>query len=183
LRLRVAVFVALLPACSAPEQSSRGDSDTTRALSSAVVSIASEADTSCEFVRVKAHPSADSLIAEFLRRDAVGQFLQTDSWFAGAVECPGHEPGPDAYTVIADFRTRDLDRTAASLAVEVTSRRLGFVEASGGFRADSGQPVDTVRAIRTEYGWRVAAPSLRQFVSESVARARGDLSKKGTTTQ
>jgi hypothetical protein len=126
-------------------------------------------------VQVAAHPLADSLIAEFLRRDAAGQFLRTDPWFAGATECPGHEEGPDAYAVIADYRTRELKRTPDSLAVEVTSSRLGYVESANAFRSDSAEVVDTVRAIRTTYGWRIAAPALRQFVVESAARARGDL--------
>lgn len=134
-----------------------------------------EADSSCDFVRVTAHPSPDSLVAEFLARGAAGQFLRSDPWFDGATECPSHEAGPDEYTVISGYRTRLLSRDADSLAVQVTSRRIGHVESGHGFRADAGEAVDTVRAVRTAFGWRVTSPAPRQLVSESAAAARGDL--------
>src|SRR5665213_1260842 len=57
-------------------------------------------DTSCDLDHTVAHGDADSLIAEFIARDAAGQFLKADTWYDGATECPGHEPGPDSYTVI-----------------------------------------------------------------------------------
>ena len=134
-------------------------------------------DSDCGFVRVSGHANPDSLIAEFLRRDAAGEFLETNDWFSGATDCPDHEGGPDTYTLIASYEIRPLARLDTSVAVEVRSHRLGLVTAgvSGSqFDEDLGEIVDTVRARRTGYGWRIASPALRLFVrADAPARRLG----------
>jgi len=81
-------------------------------------------DETCEFVASRDHPDPDSLISEFLARDAEGDFLQTSDWFAGATMCPGHEPGPDFYTVVEGYEVASLERTPHRVGVVVTSPRV-----------------------------------------------------------
>ena len=52
-------------------------------------------EASCDFSTTRAHPDRRKRAAEFLRRDAAGDFLRSDPWFDGATDCPGHEPGPN----------------------------------------------------------------------------------------
>lgn len=128
----------------------------------------------CGFDTTTAHPDPDRLITEFLERDAAGQFLQTDRWFNGATECPGQEPGPDAHLVIDAYRVAPLSRSADTVRVAVTSAVVGMWGHLG-LQPDAREVVDTVTAIRTPHGWRIAGPALRQFVlraaSDSFHRA------------
>lgn len=126
-------------------------------------------DEGCGFDTTVAHPDGERLIAEFLERDAAGEFIQSSGWFTGATECPGHEPGPDAFTVIADYRVTPLGGAADTVRVAVTSTGLGTLVNGSRFEPDSRTIVDTVQAIRTRYGWRIVSPALRQFVRRTVA--------------
>ena len=55
-----------------------------------------------------------------------------------------------------------------TVRVVVTSEASGDMVASE-FRANPRTIVDTVTAIRTRYGWRIASPALRQFVRRAAA--------------
>lgn len=116
-------------------------------------------DSSCAFVRVNAHKNADSLLHEFVARDARGEFRQSSSWFDGAVDCPGHEPAPDQTTIVSAYRLDILSRTSDSVRAIVTWERVAY----GGQAVDAlvpGREVDSVVAVRTSYGWRIASPAL-----------------------
>ena len=120
------------------------------------------ADVSCEFARSVAHPDADSLIAEFVARDARGEFLSASPWFNAAVTCPGHEPGPDVATQVQGHQLRVLARGRDSVRAEVTWERTGYVGADHGHA--TGVEHDTLLAIRTEFGWRIVSPALNPHV-------------------
>ena len=120
-------------------------------------------DETCEFVRIAAHNDPTRLIDEFVARDARGEFTESSAWFNGAVDCPGHEPGPDQAAVVATHAVRVLTRDQDSVLAEVTWRRLGYV--TGGVeRAAPGVDIDTLRAIRTPFGWRIESPALNPHV-------------------
>lgn len=113
-------------------------------------------------------------MSEFIARDARGDFLRTSEWFQGATMCPGHEPGPDSYTVIEDYQVTSLERMPSRVGVVVTARRVGYLSSTG-LRVDPGTDVDTVFASLTSHGWRIESPALRLRVLKSAARERGDL--------
>ena len=120
-------------------------------------------DETCDFVRVVAHNDPTRLIEEFVARDARGEFTRSSQWFNGAVDCPGHEPGPDQSTMVVAHAVRVLTRGRDSVLAEVTWRRLGYV--TGGVeRAAPGVDLDTLRAIRTPFGWRIESPALNPHV-------------------
>jgi hypothetical protein len=131
-------------------------------------------EASCLFEKRHDHPDPDSLIAEFLRRDAAGDFLRSNSWFDGATECPGHEPGPDQHTAIARYQTRVASRSDSLAAVEVTTLVLGAVTYTE-FIPGITTLVDTLVARRTPFGWRLTGHVLRQHVLASVVLERGRL--------
>jgi len=117
----------------------------------------------CGFVRVFAHPHPDSLVYEFLSRDASGQFLRTDEWFAGAIDCPNIEGGPDTFTLISGYSVAPLQRHENEANFLVKSERLGFVDPFE-FEEDRKTVVDTIVVHRTSYGWRIKSPALRLHV-------------------
>ena len=173
MRLRILAGVALLAlgACRG-QQAAPVDSETARSTASTAAASAAgqpwylDPDEGCAFDTTVAHPDPDRLVTEYLARDAAGQFLQTDAWFAGATECPGHEPGPDSYVVISEYRSAPLHRGSDSVAYAVTSTVVGMMGPAG-LRSDPRTVVDTVAAVRTPFGWRIASPALRQFVRRS----------------
>ena len=132
-------------------------------------------DSACAMSHTLAHTNPDTLLAEFLARDAAGEFLDSDPWFDGATQCPGQEFAPDGYQVIDRYTAAPLARTRDTVAVVVTSRRVGIV--SGQFYSPAPATiVDTVRAVSTPYGWRIESPAMRAFIQRDVASRRGDLS-------
>lgn len=149
----VAVAVLVMCSCSDSRDAATADSD---ALAEAAI-----ADTlGCGLIAHHQHLDADSLVAEFLRRDAAGEFQYPSAWFDGAVTCPGHEPGPDVVTIARGYSMRPLRRTADSLVVEVVWNRVGY----GGFGADAidpGTDYDTLAVARTPFGWRMISPALK----------------------
>lgn len=122
------------------------------------------ADSSCDFVRVDAHPDPDQLLAEFVARDARGEFTESSDWFDGAVDCPGHEPGPDQATIVKGHQVRILARGADTVRAEVRWDRTGIRRGGGEEDADSGVVIDTLVAVRTSFGWRIASPALNPHV-------------------
>ena len=121
---------------------------------------AAASDTAgCELAAAPAHADGEALVREFVRRDAAGEFTAASPWFTGAVDCPGHEPAPDAATMARDPRVRVLSRAADSVRAEVRWERLSVGEAER-----PGTEVDTLTAVRTPYGWRVRSPALNPHV-------------------
>ena len=71
--------------------------------------------------------------------------------------------------MIADrYRSAPLSRSSDTVRVAVTSEASGDMVASV-FQANPRTIVDTVTAIRTRYGWRIASPALRQVVRRAAA--------------
>jgi hypothetical protein len=153
--------LAYLIGCSPGERAA----DSTRAISQS----ASVDREGCALVRTNAHPDADSLIAEFLRRDARGEFRQSSVWFNAAVDCPGHEPGPDQATEASGYTMRVLTRHSDSLRVEVRWTRLGYVTA-GVARESLGVEIDSITAVKTPFGWRIESPALNPHMPPLVPK-------------
>ena len=120
-------------------------------------------DSSCEFVRTVAHADPESLINEFVARDARGEFTSSTAWFNGAVTCPGHEPGPDEATQVRSHQLRIIARGRDSVLAEVIWERVGYV-GRGADALAPGVDHDTLVALRTEFGWRIASPALDPHV-------------------
>ncbi len=140
---------------------------------------------SCDFVKTVANPDPLQLTAEFVRRGAGGEFLQTDQWFETATDCPGHVAGWDAYDIVAAPAIGNtLMRDSVGMVV-VSYKRLGnvgLVQDSTGanapvmvMRIDTASIADTLALRRTQFGWRIAGQVPPPRVSYQAAFARGDL--------
>lgn len=121
----------------------------------------------CAFELTNSHPDPRQLILEFVRRDSSGEFRGASVWFAGAVDCPGHEPGPDVASEISGYHLRFLSETRDTVRAEVLWTRLGYVSANGS-EESLGTEVDTLAAVRTPYGWRIKSPALNPHVPAMV---------------
>lgn len=134
----------------------------------------------CGFAERQGHPDPDPLIDEYLERDARRAEVDIDEWFDGAVLCPGQEGGPDMYGLVAGYTTRHLPGTDTTAAAVVTTRRLGYVGFSGAgvpkLVIDTATTVDTVRALRTPFGWRIDGPAFRLAVHPDSPLAQSHLS-------
>ena len=145
-------------ACGVASDSPAQKADATRAERVATAPLGAEADTvGCEFAAVLTHPDPDSLLREFVRRDSAGQFTQSSEWFNRAVDCPGHEPGPDIATPIRGVDIRQIDRDSTALRAEVRWERT----------LEPGALIETLTVRRTRYGWRVQSPVLNPKVPRS----------------
>ena len=143
--LRLALMVVAM-ACHRDDQPS--------VASATVTTNPALADSTCNFVRTVAHPEAEALVREFVRRDASGEFLEASDWFNQAVDCPGHQGAHDVPTEARGYKLAIAYRDSAELRAEVTWDVVGKGDA-----VMPGTEVDLVRAIHTPFGWRVASPA------------------------
>jgi hypothetical protein len=94
--------------------------------------------------------------------------------------CPDEEGGPDSYMLAAGYVARHLPGTDSTAAAVVTTHRLGFVtfDSIGRplLKVDTATTMDTVRAVRTPYGWRIDGPAFRLAVHPDAPLARSHLS-------
>lgn len=145
---------------------------------------------SCDFVKTVANPDPRQLTAEFVRRGAEGEFLQTDQWFETATDCPGHVAGWDSYDIVAAPAIGNSFMRDSVGTVVVAYKRLGNVgpvEDTTGVRGsimvmriDTASIADTLALRRTQFGWRIAGRVPPQRVSYQAAFTRGDLKAADT---
>jgi hypothetical protein len=121
------------------------------------------ADSSCAFVRTAMHPDAVRLLKEFVARDARGEFIRSREWFNAAVACPGHQPAWDDAVMARNPRMSILTRGTNTVRALVVWERLGYV-GPGSDAMAPGVDSDTLVALRTPYGWRIASPTPRPHV-------------------
>ena len=125
-------------------------------------------EAECGLSIVDDHPDGRKLLHEYLDRDAVGQFLESDDWFDNATECPDHESSPDAFRVISSWRIVDSTFSDTAARAIVESQQLGLVSSDSLddkiFEPDPRVYTDTVTLRLTRFGWRVRSPALRQLV-------------------
>ena len=118
----------------------------------------------CAFDSSVVHRDPVALLREFAGRDAQGQFLKTDPWFDKAVDCPGHEPGPDAFAVIKTYDIAFDTISGDTVRARITYRPLGWLEGGARFSADTTVEVRILKAAEGPFGWRIASPALDQHV-------------------
>lgn len=147
-----------------------------------------EVDESCAFVKIKAHEDVKELVHNFVRKDAEGLFLQADPWFESAVDCPGHEPAPDSYSVIKGYDIKPVDSTDKSAKFDVTYQVVGAMA----YKMDTEQKYviefepakkpgavkRTMEAVNTPYGWRLTGEMMNPHVLATALLKRDDLSPK-----
>jgi hypothetical protein len=162
----LALVWAAAVGCSGSSDTPKKDTASTLSVPASVSSTetapAAEDTAGCELSRQVSHPSPDSLLRELVRRDAAGQFARSTVWFNQAVDCPGHEPGPDAATPVLGYHIRELARTDTSVRSEVLWERPS-VEGS-----PAAQPLaETLTVVHTAFGWRMRSPALNPKVPAS----------------
>jgi hypothetical protein len=181
--LALTISFTLWSACerrvaSKPDASQSTSYQDIRATARDTIDVATGMQLSCDFVTMVAHENAQDLAREFLRRDGAGEFLQSSSWFDGATDCPGHEPGPDVFTLVANYATTPIAASDSAVTIQVTYRVLGHVHGdASGFDVLDAQPrilVDTLALRHTAWGWRVRSPALwqRVLVASAIAKRR-----------
>jgi hypothetical protein len=124
-------------------------------------SVAVDDTAGCTIDTNRVHPDPSKLVAEFLRRDAAGQFTATNAWDASAFECPGHMPGWDGSTVITAYSLEPLSVGPDTARYTVRYQVFGSLDDDSvgvGLRILPSTELDTFVVVRTPYGWRIALP-------------------------
>jgi hypothetical protein len=160
----IAAALLLVSACA--ERAAHSTADSAGVMPSPPPTMAVNDTGGCDLSRTVAHPNPDTLLREFVRRDSAGQFTASNEWFNRAVDCPGHEPGPDVATTVRRYELRELSRTDSMLQTEVRWERTGNA-ASGA----SGTYAETLSVVRTPYGWRIRSPALNPKVPAKPSRS------------
>ena len=172
LALPVVAAVALA-ACSRRDRAAADSSG-------APVAVDSAAADPCGLVRTAQHPDAEPLLREYVQRDAAGEFLARDPWFAGAVDCPRREaPSSSTFAVVGEYAVQGVAATDTIASAVVGYRQVGLVQGAGtnhaSFDAAPGVVVDTLTARRTPWGWRLTSPAPRGAILYSALPVRQTL--------
>ena len=179
------IAVSALAACQsearpAADSPAAGATKTTGAASSPESSVtaarypmySSLADDDCGLDSTDAHPDPIALVRHFIERDGRGEFAEGSAWLSTAVLCPGHLPGPDAFTAIDTMEVLADGSTIASDSAWIPVRYHLLGEASPlAFDPAPATVIDTFLVQRTRYGWRVVAPSMIRSANQA-SRAR-----------
>ncbi len=154
------IIVALAVACAAEPRN--GNHDASSAAATAAVADVVDDTAQCLADTLPVHASANQLVAEYLERDADGQFLGGDAdpgrWYEGALACPGHTPGWDTAVLVFDWKLRTLNQGNARATYPVESRAFGTSESDSAgliLRPSHSIQLDTLTLARTRRGWRL----------------------------
>ena len=115
------------------------------------------------------------LVREYVKRDAAGERLGSNSWFFDAVTWE-IEPGYESYTVIRGY-TVDRPKAIEGSPARITVRYdvIGWIAPVGAewvFMEQVGEEVFEFKVLRTDTGWRIDAPQIDQHVLAEVAASR-----------
>lgn len=112
----------------------------------------------------------DELVHEYVKRDANGDFLQTNDWWNIAVACPDCMGGPDTFTVISRYWIKKI----GPLNYEVTYEVEGTLS-PGSFEPSKKKQIDKFTVVKTPWGFKLNDKAF-QMVRADVA-----LKKYGNT--
>lgn len=172
LRLTVAVFsVASLtcwreseqvPADSAPATPAPENPDTT-------TNVPPWENEWCYFDTVMQTLGPEELVAEYLGRDARGEFL--DGGFAGLVLCPGRWPGWDAATLIGGFQVGSASYAKDTARILVVYRVFADLwQDSIGVHPRVERTQETFVVVLSPFGWRIDSPIINQHLLSDAAK-------------
>jgi hypothetical protein len=134
--------------------------------------VAASDTVGCAAIPGVRHLNADTLLAEFIRRDAAGELGRTgDDWFARAHLCPGSESAPRELQRISGYRWRIFAHRPDTVRAAVEWDQLGYADPDSARGSDRRLIIDTLVAVRTAEGWRIAThPALYWRQLEPVTR-------------
>lgn len=118
-------------------------------------------EPSCDFVKQKSHLNPNELVKEFIAKDSHGDFLQQNEWMNKAVFCPGHLPGPDAYTVISGYKIEKSEVASDVATFSVRYEILGTMTSGGengelnSFLPKKESRLEKFIVQKTPFGWRL----------------------------
>jgi hypothetical protein len=123
----------------------------------------------CGLVREQRYPDALALVRDYLRSDTGADYGDTERFV-----CPDYAVGSDESRVVSYLGLESLSANMDTARFLVRSERDGYVrwDSTGGiknFVSDHAMLLDTFVVIRTDYGWRIAAPRPNDDVSPSAA--------------
>ncbi len=139
------------------------------------------ADTSCDYFKSFVHPSPGSLMSEFVSRAGRGEFDHTEQWLPQALDCVGHEPGYDTFTIASGYSVARLDSMADTVRYLLTLHAIGDV--SGRFESRRSDECDTVTLWRSTFGWRIRSPARWDWMLVGAALHKGLLRPTDTLSQ
>jgi hypothetical protein len=105
----------------------------------------------------------DALVNEYVKRDANGEFLQTNQWWNSAVACPACMGGPDTFTVISSYDINKLDDLTYSVVYKIEGDLSGDT-----FSPRKNTESRTFDVVKTSWGYKINGKAY-QMVKANVA--------------
>ncbi len=112
------------------------------------------------------------LVTEYVKRDAKGDFLKTNDWWNSAVACPECMGGPDTFTVISEYKVKQLSPLKFLVGYSVEG------EISGTAVGNSFTPSKTTKKIeftvvKTKWGNKLDSKAFQMVSANVVANSYG----------
>lgn len=134
-----------------------------------------DADLRCKDT-IPSHPDPGKLIREYLRRDAGGEFLNSNKFWLSATECAAG--GSDFAQVITSYTIDSLGIRSDTARFAVQYRFLGdLLQGPAGFAPKVRTEADTFVVIRRSYGWRIVGQHEMPILLRNAAQRYWPLSR------
>lgn len=127
------------------------------------------------------HPDPGNLIREYVRRDAEGEFLNSNTFWLSATECAGG--GADVAQVMTSYAIDSLGIRGDTARFAVQYHFLGdLLQGPTGFAPKVRTETDTFVVIHRPYGWRIVGQHGMPILARDAARrfwplTRADLAR------
>lgn len=90
------------------------------------------------------------LVQEYVKRDANGEFLQTNDWWNTAVACPACMGGPDTFTVISSYQIKRAGELKYSVVYQTEGRISGDA-----FTPQKKKESQSFTVVKTDWGYKL----------------------------
>ena len=194
-RQTIIVMALGIVACHSPQPERHGtDTSLPRTTIKAMAPHANESvgtradwqDSTCDVDTIRAHVDPRELVREYVtRNDFLGFFAgggaANDDWLLSAAECPGHLGGTDGAVVVGAATIEELGVGADTAAFVVRYAVIGSTtpslpdERHMRFLPMATELRDSIRLVRTPYGWRISGQPENPFMGPAAVLRHANL--------
>ena len=115
-----------------------------------------------------------NLVNEYVKRDAKGDFLQTNEWWNKAVVCPACMGGPDTFTVISSYEIKKINEMEFSVIYQTEGEISGQ-----NFTQKKKTEKQSFTVVKTEWGFKLNNKAYQMvYADAAMERFKSNLNKK-----
>lgn len=120
----------------------------------------------CDFSEASNYPDPETLLRQFLEKDALGHFMIEDPWLESAVLCPSSDGDSESTNIISKYEYSLKNQNDFSKDYEVTywiegalelasTKKAGIETSHYTLTTQTKRVTELITLLRTKKGWRL----------------------------